>query len=149
MMRDLPFIHIKSAKFPVLPGEEEEVVNEGTYGKALAEYLEVRLKERSYDVRFNCCEDWGWWVELGGQPFVFGVCIYTVPDYLETQELCLAVRPQPGRCWSWRHFRSVDAAPPVNQLFADLQALLADDPDVELLGLTEAIPDYSDEESVD
>ena len=33
------FIHIRSAKFPVLPGEREELVNEGTYGKALAIYL--------------------------------------------------------------------------------------------------------------
>jgi hypothetical protein len=33
------FIHISSAKFPILRGEKEELVNEGTYGKALAEYL--------------------------------------------------------------------------------------------------------------
>ena len=58
------FIHIKFAKFPVLPGEEQELYNEGTYGKALAQYLESRLKERSYDVPFIGCEDWGWWVAV-------------------------------------------------------------------------------------
>ena len=33
------FIHIRSSKFPILPGEKEELVNDGMYGKALAEYL--------------------------------------------------------------------------------------------------------------
>jgi hypothetical protein len=40
------FILIRSTKFPVLPGEKEELVNEGTYGKALAGYLQKKLKER-------------------------------------------------------------------------------------------------------
>ena len=31
-----PSFHLRSAKFPVLEDEEEELVNEGTYGKALA-----------------------------------------------------------------------------------------------------------------
>jgi len=56
------FIHIKSEKFPVLPGEDAELVNEGTYGKALAQYLEARLRERAYEVPTYCCEDWGWWI---------------------------------------------------------------------------------------
>jgi hypothetical protein len=43
------FIHIRSAKFPILPGEKEELVNEGMYGKALAQYLQEKLRERGYD----------------------------------------------------------------------------------------------------
>jgi hypothetical protein len=61
------FIHIKSAKFPVLPGEEDELVNGGTYDKALAQYVHSELKKRSYRIPFICCEDWGWWVEIEGQ----------------------------------------------------------------------------------
>ena len=53
------FIHVKSSKFPILSGEKEELVNDGTYGKALAEYLRVKLMERGYSVPFGCCEDWG------------------------------------------------------------------------------------------
>lgn len=68
-----PFIHIQSAKFKILPGEEEEFVNEGTYGKSLAEYLQAQLTQYGYDVPFFCCEDWGWWIELKGQPFVLGL----------------------------------------------------------------------------
>lgn len=70
------FIRVQSAKFAILPGEAEELINEGIYGKALAEYLAVKLRERGYDAPFACCEDWGWWVELAGFPFSFGVWVY-------------------------------------------------------------------------
>jgi len=53
------FIHIRSTKFPILPGEKEELVNEGMYGKALAQYLQGKLKDRGYDAPFICCEDYG------------------------------------------------------------------------------------------
>jgi hypothetical protein len=53
------FILIRSSAFPILPGEEGELVNEGTWGKALAVYLQSRLQERGYDAPFICCEDWG------------------------------------------------------------------------------------------
>ena len=43
------FIHIRSAKFPILPGEKEELVNEGMYGRALAEYLQARVRDRGYE----------------------------------------------------------------------------------------------------
>jgi hypothetical protein len=49
------------------------------YGKALAQYLQLKLGERGYDAPFICCEDWGWWVELKA-PFTFGVCIYCGPE---------------------------------------------------------------------
>src|SRR5690606_37710280 len=74
------FIHIRSDKFPVLPGEEDEVVNEGMYGKALALYLQSKLTERGYKAGFVVAEDWGWWVDIDGPPFTFGVCIYASPD---------------------------------------------------------------------
>jgi hypothetical protein len=54
------FIHIRSSKFPILPGEKEELVNNGMYGKALAEYLQAKLRNRGYDAPFVCCEDWSW-----------------------------------------------------------------------------------------
>jgi hypothetical protein len=46
------FIHIRSAKFPILPGEKAELVNEGMYGKALALYLQQHLSDRGYDAPF-------------------------------------------------------------------------------------------------
>jgi len=67
----------------------QELVNPGTYGKALAQYLKARLTERAY----------------------------AVP---ETHQVCVAVAPKPGRRWSWRRFRVVDATPHVTKLFTDL-----------------------------
>jgi len=136
----LPFIHIRSAKFPVLPGEEDELVNEGTYGKALAQYLETQLKERSYSVPFVGCEDWGWWVEVKGFPFASGVCVYGTASLPESRELCVTVSPAPGKRWSWSRFRLVDTTAAVTRLFSDLSEIFGADPDVEVLGLPEDYP---------
>ena len=57
------FLHIRSAKFPILPGEREEVLNPGTFGKAFAQYLQHELVRLGYRIPFVCSEDWGWWVE--------------------------------------------------------------------------------------
>ena len=62
------FIQIRSSKFPILPGEKEELVNEGMYGKALAQYLQAKLTGRGYEAPFVCCEDWGWLGRAEGRP---------------------------------------------------------------------------------
>ncbi len=134
------FIHIKSAKFPTLPGEDEELVNEGTYGKALAHYLQAELAKRSYDVPFVCCEDWGWWVEIKGQPFVLGICVYCSFELAETEELCVTVSMEPGRRWSWRRFGFIDTSARVGQLNTDLREIFEVDSEVEILGFPETYP---------
>jgi hypothetical protein len=135
------FIHIKSSKFPILPGEKAEVVNEGMYGKALAEYLQAKLRDRGYDAPFVCCEDWGWWVELRNTPFTFGVCIYSVPaEDGPVEFVCtdgVAGRP---RKWSWKTFRFVDTTPWVQKLHEDLMAVFQADQDVTILGVSEEFP---------
>src|ERR1041385_7206115 len=98
------FIHIRSPKFPVLPGEDEELVNEGMYGKALAEYLQTKLKQRGYDAPFIACEDWGWWIELKTAPFVFGVCIYCGPVIAgKPLDLFCTDGTTAPRQWSWKN----------------------------------------------
>jgi len=134
------FIHIRSKKFPILPGEKEELVNEGMYGKALGEYLQKTLSERGYDAPFVCCEDWGWWVELKGAPFAFGVCIYSGPaDDEPTEFVCTdgAIGP---RKWSWKKFRFVETAPWVEKLHEDLLAVFRADADVEVIGIADEFP---------
>ncbi len=135
-----PFIHIKSAKFPVLPGEEEELVNDGIYGKALAQYLEARLKDRGYDVPFICCEDWGWWVEIRGQPFTLGLLVRGDPDLRETQELCFTISEKPRRSWSWTRFRFIETTSRIEKLFSDLKMLIGEDPEIQVLGFPEDFP---------
>ncbi len=126
------FIHVRSAKFPILPGEKEELVNEGMYGKALAEYLQAELRERGYDAPFVCCEDWGWWVELKA-PFTFGVCIYCGPEREGPLDLYCTDGATARKKWSWRGFRFVDTAPYVTKLHNDLVSIFRADHDVQVL----------------
>jgi hypothetical protein len=128
------FIRVQSPKFAILPGEEAELVNEGMYGKALAEYLLHRLRDRGYDARFCCCEDWGWWVELGGFPFPFGVCIYGRELTGGRLDLYVTDGAAAPRSWSWRRFRFVDTTAAAARLHADLVGIFQADPEVQLLG---------------
>jgi hypothetical protein len=127
------FIHIRSTKFPILPGEREELVNDGMYGKALAEYLQKKLRERGYDPPFFCCEDWGWWVELKNAPFRFGVCIYCGPRGDGPLDLFCTDGATGQWKWSWRRFRFVDTTTWVDKLHADLVSVFRADPDVEII----------------
>lgn len=140
-MTERPFIHVRSKEFIILPGEAEELVNEGTYGKVLAVYLERALAERGWEVPFVCCEDWGWWVEIGGQPYTLGLCVYGAPDLAETNELAVKCSLDPGRRWSWRRFRFVDTSPRVERLNADVLAVFEGDPEIEVLGYLDDTPD--------
>ena len=130
------FIHIRSAKFPILPGEEKELVNEGMYGKALALYLQEKLKERGYNAPFFCCEDWGWWIELKDAPFVFGVCIYCGQEHGELLDLFCTDGATSAKKWSWRKFRFIDTAPWAEKLFADLVSIFQVDPEIHIVSTT-------------
>jgi hypothetical protein len=127
------FIHIRSPKFPILPEETEEMVNDGMYGKALALYLQERLKARGYDAPFICCEDWGWWVEVEGVPFAFGVCIYCGPRVEGVLDLFCTDGATARRQWSWRKFRVVDTTSWAARLHEDLVSIFSTDQDVELV----------------
>lgn len=128
-----PYLHIRSPRFPILPGEVDELVNEGTYGKALAQYLQEKLGERGYAAPFVVCEDWGWWVDLAGAPFSFGVCIYSGPEGEGPLDLFCTDGATGARRWSWRRFRFVDTAPWVEKLHQDLLAIFRADPEVEIV----------------
>jgi hypothetical protein len=129
-----PFIHLRASKFPILAGETEELVNAGTYGRALAEYLQAKLTDAGYKAPFFCCEDWGWWVEIKDAPFAFGVCIYSVqqPDNeLLDYYVCSGVTSP--KAWSWRKFRWLDTTQWSERLHHDLVQLLRADPEIEVL----------------
>jgi hypothetical protein len=124
----------------VLPGEDDELINPGTYGKALAEYLRQCLRERSINAPFTCCEDWGWWVEVKDLPFVAGVCVYATDEMPETKEFCVSVSPAPERRWSWSRFRVVDTSRDVGRILSAVTSILEADPEVEILGFPKEYP---------
>jgi hypothetical protein len=134
------FIHIRSSKFPILPDEKEEIVNEGTYGKALAQYLQIKLKDRGYDVPFICCEDWGWWVELKSVPFTFGVCIYSGPEKDGPIEFVCTDGARGEKKWNWKKFRFIDTRPWVKKLREDLMTIFQTDKDIEIIGTFDEFP---------
>ncbi len=134
------FIHIRSSKFPILSGEKEELVNEGMYGKALAEYLQTKLRERGYDAPFVCCEDWGWWIELKTAPFAFGVCIYSGPEEDGPVDFACTSGATATRKWSWKRFRFVETSPWVDKLHEDLLTVFRADKEVEVVEVTEQFP---------
>jgi len=134
------FIHIRSNRFLPLPDEEVEMVNEGMYGKALAIFLQEELQKLRYDVPFYCCEDWGWWIELIGFPFTFGVCIYSGNRNEESMEYALADGALSNKKWSWRKFRFIETQSHSDELFRDLQKIIENNDGIEMIGISEDFP---------
>jgi hypothetical protein len=134
------FIHIRSTKFPILPDEEEELVNAGTYGKALSLHLQAELVNRGYESPFVCCEDWGWWVELRGAPFAFGVCVYSRQVENEPIEFACTDGAAGRRTWSWKRLRFVDTTQWSTRLHEDLMAIFQADEEVNVVNVSEDFP---------
>ena len=138
-MHPKQFIHLRSSKLGLMPGEQEDVVNEGIYGKALAIYLTERLPKYGYQVPFYCCEDWGWWVHIDGVPFLFGICIYGWPmgdsDHLD---IWCTDNFHQSRKWSWRKWRFFDTAALAAKLQRDLLQLFREDPEIEIRGISDS-----------
>mgnify|MGYP006955277577 FL=1 len=141
------FIHIRSSKFPILPGEKEELVNEEMYGKAVAQYLQANLQDRGYKAPFFCCEDWGWWVELKNAPFVFGVCIYSGPEREGPVDYFCTDNIYGQKKWSWSKFRFLDTEPWVKRLHEDLITIFRADPKVDLVNAECEAPFAANENS--
>lgn len=136
-----PFIHIRSPKLRVLPGEDDELVNEGMYGKAFAEYLQTRLAQRGYQTPMVVCEDWGWWLTIAGLPFTCGLCIYGCRiDDTDDLDLCVTVSTDRGRKWSWGRFRFIDTTAEVERLHQTVRSTLADDSDITIVAETPDFP---------
>ena len=89
------FLHIRSKKFPILKGEEEETINPGTFGKAFAMFIQTILKDAKYDVPFIVCEDWGWWVEIKLPSKSLGITCYR--EHEKDSECNFVCSPSPEK----------------------------------------------------
>ncbi len=125
------FIHVRSTKFRILPGEEDELVNEGMYGKSLALYLQSKLAENGYKTPSVVCEDWGWWVEVAEIDFTCEIGVYGM-QMVDTDELdlCVTILTPKGKKWSWGKFRSIDTTPAVERLHQKLLQIFNADEEV-------------------
>jgi len=134
------FIHIRSDKFPVLPGEEDEIINDGMYGKALAEYLQKELIKQGYKIPFVCAEDWGWWVELDFDSIRTGVCIYALPETSDPIEYVCTDGFKAGRKWSWSKLRFVDTKPLADKICNDIVNIFRADMEIQILTISDESP---------
>lgn len=137
-----PFFHLRAPRLGVLPGEDDELVNEGLYGKALCVHLGEQLAAQGWTVGPPVAEDWGWWLDVGeGRRGRLGVCIHgrRLGDDTPELDLCVTVAPDPGarRRRSKRHEEVVQQ---VARLDADLRALFASDAEIDVLGVTDEFP---------
>lgn len=102
------------------------------------------VMRRGGDSPFVCCEDWGWWVELKGVPFSFGVCIYSGPEEAGPVEFACTNGAHGSRRWSWQKFRFVDATPWIEKLNTHLLEIFRADPEVEIVGIGDEFPWWKD-----
>ena len=122
---------IESKKFPVLPGEDQEITNERMYGKALCQYLQSQLPPAGINVPSYCNEDWGWWLEVERGAFKMGVCIYSDPETAKDPEkYALLPSIHQEKKWSWAKFRNIDVSKDVLEIIAIVERVLKSDKDI-------------------
>ena len=127
-------IEIHTRKFPILEGENEELVNEGMYGKALCQYLARELPGSGLEVPVYLCEDWGWWVEVRDGDFVLGLQIYSDSEPDENPErYAIMSSVTREKRWSWKKFRSEDVSDRVTNIMNELYRLFSTDPEIRLV----------------
>lgn len=125
---------VETRKFPILPGEDEELTNERMYGKALCLYLQAELPRASISVPSYCNEDWGWWVAVERGHFKMGLCIYSDPDAVGSPErYALLPSLHQARKWSWSRFRPVDVAADVMGIMDAVEQILKCDRDIAIV----------------
>lgn len=118
-----------------MPGEEDEWINQGIYGKSFGLYLRDALQPYGYLVPRVVCEDWGWWVCVEKANFSSGLGIYGLrlgdtPDL----DLCVTVLTPRGKRWSWGQFRFNDHTAEVDQLHQTIRRICDADPEITVIG---------------
>lgn len=126
-------IEVRTMKFPILEGEDAEIVNEGMYGKALCLYLERELPKSGLGVTSFTAEDWGWWIEVKRNDFILGLQIYSDTEAGQNPEAYAVMSSvTKGRKWSWKKFRKIDITDDVVEIMNTVERVLSGDPEIEL-----------------
>ena len=134
-------LEVRTKKFPILEGEEDEIVNEGMYGKALCQYLERELPKSGLAVPSFTAEDWGWWIEVKRNDFVLGLQIYTdIEERKDPETYAIMSSVTEGKKWSWKKFRKIDVSDDVTEIMSTVQRVLSEDPEIELVKRHDEFP---------
>jgi hypothetical protein len=127
-------VAIETKKFPILEGEDEEIVNPNMYGKALCKYLEHNLPKAGVRVPYFGAEDWGWWLTVEDGDFKMGLCIYSDPDAKHDPER-YAILPsiKKEKKWSWSNFRNIDVSKNVLKVMDTLEKIFKGDKEIKVV----------------
>ena len=80
--------------FPPVPGEDSELINEGTYGKALLDWYSKEIQKRGCVVGDFIPEDFGWYAYLKVGSSKAGVACSVIHDTkTDSQECHLTIEP--------------------------------------------------------
>ena len=124
----------KTSAFPPIPGEEEELVNDWMYGKALSLHLKEQLEAHGYTIKMQCAEDWGWYTEIENPRFRLSIGCGT-HDWESREFVCFV---DPSKPTVRKLFKKVSTVETVEKLVYALQEILGGDDRIEDLKLTEA-----------
>ena len=116
------FFIVRTDAFPILPGEDEVIVNPGMYGQAFTEFLEGALAARGYEVG-ACCEDWGWWIGVEKDQFKSAVCVYNRNEDETATDFAVCNGSMKDWRWVWSKFKKVSIAAEIDALNADVQSI--------------------------
>lgn len=138
------FIVIQTSKFPILPGEDEEIVNPGMYGQALSQYLQAELPKVGIQVPMYCPEDYGWWVEVVSGDLKMGLLIYADSE-ASGNPTRYAVSPSVTmkKKWSWSQFKRVeltDKSVKALQILDAVERVFRADPEIRSVTRTDEFP---------
>ncbi len=137
-------VAIHTRKFHKMPGEDEELVNPGMYGRAICQYLQDNLREADHDIPWFCNEDWGWWIEVKGLAIPLGLTVYCRPDEAgNVHDYAVMSSVTEDKVWSWRKLTkviAVDRVASVNRIMSDVFALFSKDREVERVSRNDDFP---------
>ncbi len=109
-----------SDAFPAYPGEEDET-NSGCYGKRLAEYVSVALRQHGFETTEPSADDWGWIVSIKQESFPLWVGCGAYAEY-EDGFLCFI---EPHKPFIRRWFKKIDTRARVGALQVALDKILS------------------------
>lgn len=133
-------IAIETKKFPILEGEEDELVNDNMYGKALCLYLKDRLPTKGVEVPTFLCEDWGWWIEIKDGDFTMGLCIYSDPEAEKDPEKYAIMSSISDKKWSWSKFKRIDLSENVLKVMGTVENIFKEDKEIESVSRHDGYP---------
>lgn len=119
-------VEFRSDSFPAYPGEEDDI-NPGIWGKRLAEFVHVGLKEHGFEVLEPFSEDWGWMVEIRNEAFPLWVGCANVGD-----EGYFACFIEPSKPFVRKLlFKKISTEADVTKLQTALDSILSSEPSIE------------------